>query len=111
MYKYLGDFQVKLENTPFANHTPLDWIMTYIERYSQIEGAHHKQWVLDQIARIRLGTPVLVNLAKWSDGTEEYRFNLGEPSQEYMNWVTSMKGEWDEDEQNFEYGYDEGIAP
>ena len=111
MQSYLGEFDVKLEDTPYAKYKPKDWAMEFIERYSQIDGAHHKQWVLDQVARILKGTPVIVKLAKWRSGTEEYRIWLDEPSKTYLKWVQAMKGDWDEDEEAFEYDYDEGIAP
>jgi hypothetical protein len=29
--------------------------MVYISEYGYIDGAHHKQWVLDQVARSLLG--------------------------------------------------------
>jgi hypothetical protein len=41
-----------------------------------------------------------VKLAKWDDGEENFRVNTLEPSQEYLDWVVEMKGD-----------YDEGIAP
>ena len=68
MKKYLGDFEVDIKETPYANHTPNDWVMTFLYCYSQIDGSHHKQWVLDQIARIMKGTKVIVKLAKWDNG-------------------------------------------
>lgn len=111
MENYLGEFDVVLKDGPYAKYTPKDWAMEFIERYSQIDGTHHKQWVLDQVARILQGTPVIVKLAKWGNGHEEYRFWLDEPSEAYLKWVQAMKGKWDEDEENFEYSYDEGIAP
>lgn len=78
---------------------------------NQIDGAHHKAWVLDQVARIYNGTAVIVKLAKWSDGQEEYRVWLDEPTPKYDDWVKDYRGQYDEEENCYEYDYDEGIAP
>lgn len=59
--------------------------MQIISRYGQIDGAHHKQWVIDQVSRALLGD-------KYNDFVEE---QLGE---------TFEGGER-------EYSYDVGIAP
>lgn len=109
-YLYLGEFDVDLENTPFSNYQPNDWVMDFVEKYSQIDGAHHKQWVLDQVARILKGTHVIVTVAKWDDGSQEYRIRLAPPSEQYLQWVDDMLGSTDE-QNNREYSYDEGIAP
>lgn len=110
-HKYLGEVDVtSLDNTPFEGFAKEDWALTYIGAYGQIDGDHHKQWVLDQVARILKGTPVNVKLARWDNGQQEYRFNTGEPSQAYLDWVEEMKGEVD-DEGYYEYNYDCGIAP
>lgn len=110
--KYLGEFEVKLSESPFANYNPQDWAMHFIAVYSQIEGAHRKQWVLDQVARILKGTSVIVTQARW-EHTEEYRVCLGEPSEDYLSWATAMRGQWVKTEEYewWEYNYDAGIAP
>ena len=110
---FLGQFDVNISETPYANYTKSDWMMEYIQSYGQIDGSHHKQWVLDQVARIHNGTKVILQVAKWDDGLEEYRYWLDEPSQEYIDWVKVMKGAWieSEDYEGWEYDYDEGIAP
>lgn len=100
---YLGEKLVNQEDSPFKGFTAVDWAMHYILRYGQIDGSHHKTWVLDQVIRILNGTPIILKLAKWDDGQEEYRFITGKPSKEYKAWVRhSKKGGYD---------YDEGIAP
>lgn len=110
---YLGEVAVDIKDTPYANYTPNDWVLEYLFRYSQIDGSHHKQWVLDQTARILKGKKVIIKLAKWSNGEQEYRFNLDEPSQEYLEWVKVYRGHYIETDEytGFEYDYDEGIAP
>ena len=106
--RYLGSEIVPVSETPFAAFSPSDWAIEYIGQYGQIDGDHHSKWVTDQVARILLGTPITVNLAKWDNGTpeglHEYRFNTGEPSEKYLQWVEEMKD-------GGEYEYDEGIAP
>lgn len=110
MEGYLGEFDVDVSSTEFKDFTPSDWAMYFIERYGQIDGAHHKTWVLDQVARILKGTSVTVKIAKWEDGTEEYRVSVDKnPSEDYVYWAQQMLGEFDGEE--YEYSYDEGIAP
>ena len=109
--KYLGEEEVDIKSNPYANYDKSDWAMEYIERYGQTDGSHHKQWVMDQVARILNGTPVIVKLAKWDDGQYEYRINTGKPSQKYKTWVENMKGAYDEELEEYEYSYDEGVAP
>lgn len=112
MEGYLGETPVTdLTGTPFEGYTHVEWALEYIGRYGGIDGDHHKTWVLDQAARILHGTPVHVVLAKWANGTTEYRFNTGEPTKEYREWVESLRGEYDEENEEYEYGYDEGIPP
>jgi len=109
MNGYLGEFPVNLEETEFKGFTPQDWALDFIERYGQYDGGHHKQWTMDQVVRILKGTPVIVVVAKWENGTENYRINTGEPSKEYLDWVKEMEGEYEDGHPTYEY--DEGIAP
>jgi hypothetical protein len=111
MAKYLGETIVNIEDTPYVDYSQADWASEYILNYGQIDGAHHKQWVLDQALRILKGTPIILKLAKWDDGNEEYRYNTGDPSPEYAKTVQEYLGEYDEENDEYEYGYDEGIAP
>jgi hypothetical protein len=118
MEGYLGNFPIDITAHPvYSKYTPADWAMEYIERYGQIDGAHHKTWVLDHVARILKGTAVIVEQARWSpndqypEGLMEDRISLADPSPEYLEWVEMMKGDWDEENEWFEYNYDEGIAP
>jgi hypothetical protein len=106
MEDYLGEFDIDLTNTMYAAFTPVDWAMHWIERYGQIDGDHHKAWVLDQIARILKGTPVIVKEARWGNGLTEFRPRLDEASDEYFTWVEEMKGEDGE-----ECDYSIGVPP
>lgn len=110
MEGYLGETKVNISEHPtYSKYTPADWAMLFIESYGQIDGDHHKTWVLDQAARVLMGTPVIVETAKWDNGLEEDRFWTGDPSEEYLLWVKEMIGEKVDGE--YEYDYDEGIAP
>lgn len=57
--------------------------MSFIEQYGQIDGDHHKTWVLDQVARALKGD-------------------------KYEAWVVEMM---DGEDGPDTYGYEEGIAP
>lgn len=109
MEGYMGEFPV--------DHTKSkdELILMYIEAYGQIDGEHHKAWVLDQIARIIRGTQVVMKEARWTQENgeilKELRFTTGEPSAEYLSWVEDMKGDYDPEYEEYEYEYDEGIAP
>lgn len=111
---YLGEEVLHdLRGTPFEHYTPAKWAIYFIERYGQIDGSHHKQWVLDQVARILHGTPVIVKRASWDNGgarTSEYRVDTDTPSRNYNAWIVDMQGDIDENGEP-EYGYDVGIAP
>jgi hypothetical protein len=96
--KYLGEFPAPESDE--AKYSKEEMAIEYIGRYGYIDGAHHKQWVLDQVARILLGTPVIVTEARWSNGESEIRLRTGDPSGEYLEW---RGDDFDED--------DEGIAP
>lgn len=111
MANYLGQNVIDVNDTPFKAYKPFDWAMYFIESYGSIDGAHHKQWVMDQVARIYNGTPVIIHVARWDDGNLEYRVTLDEPTEAYENWVRSMLGEYDEENDEYEYDYDPGIAP
>lgn len=109
MSKYLGTKPFDITKTEYNNFTPSDWALYFIERYGQIDGNHHKQWVLDQVVRILKGNKVIVELHHWDDSEEEFRAHLDEtPTKEYLEWVENYKMGDDGPET---YWYDEGIAP
>jgi len=49
------------------------------------DGGHHKQWVIDQLVRIL--------------------------SDDYDQWVKDYQGEYDEEDECYEYEWETGIAP
>lgn len=108
--KYLGEEPIDLTtDQTYANYTQKDWALRWLFQYGQIDGEHHKTWVLDQIARIMHGTPVVGKIARWDNGESEHRFSLGEPSQAYRDWVEEyMERDENGDPQ---YLYDTGVAP
>ena len=111
MQGYLGEKRINVKTHPkFKDWDATDWAMLYIEQFRGIDGSHHEMWLRDQVARILKGTPVKVTLARWSDGTENFRYTTGKPSKEYKKWVKEMLGERDEDGY-YEYSYDQGVAP
>ena len=54
---------------------------------------------------------MIITEARWDNGTTELRVSTGEPSQAYLDWVLEMKGEYNEEDEEYTYEYDEGIAP
>lgn len=108
MEGYLGETELKISESEYKDFTATDWVMLWIEKYGWIDGAHHKTWLIDQIARICKGTPVKLSIASWENGYSEPRLKLGDPSEKYNEWVKEMKkGEDGPDS----YEYDCGIAP
>lgn len=87
MDNFLGETTIITSECEFKDYTQQDWALLWIQKYGSIEGSHHKDWVLDQVVQILNGTKVIITLAKWENGYEEYRFVLGEPTIEYFNWV------------------------
>jgi hypothetical protein len=106
--EYLGEFEVDLKDTPFADYTERDWALYWIGSYGGIDGAHHKTWVLDQVARILNGTPVIVKQRRWTKHEPEWSMTLDEPSRASEEWVIRMRDGEDGPET---YDWDEGIAP
>jgi hypothetical protein len=105
---YLGQFPVDVRETMFADFSNADWAMYFIERYGGIDGANHKDWVLDQVSRILKGTPVIVEEARWEGGLKEFRVRTGDPSQRYLAWVVEIKNGEDGPDT---YDYEEGTPP
>ena len=107
MAKFLGEKKLNIK-TKYDNYSKLEWAMLWIEMYSGIDGSHHKDWLIDQIARILKGAKVVVRIATWDDGKKEERFALENLPKSYYRWVDDMKD--GEDGKNT-YSYDFGVAP
>ena len=65
MEGYLGQVVMDVKKTPYKGYSKVDFAMYFVESYGQFDGGHHKQWVLDQVARILKDTPVIINKASW----------------------------------------------
>lgn len=70
----------------FSDRETIDKALEFIREWGGEDGAHHKQWVLDQLVRI-----------------------LTESPDEYEQWV--KRYEHDGDHALIIYEWDEGIAP
>lgn len=71
--------------------TDSDRIKTALQKildFGGIDGAHHKQWLLDQVVRI-----------------------LTTNDDDYKRWVKEFQGEWQEDTESWEYEWDAGTPP
>lgn len=102
--EYLGEFPIDPNETFLSKISRQQLALHFIFKYGQIDGGHHKAWVLDQVSRILNGAEILnCREAKWADGYKELRFEIGS-SRAYEEWVERYKND-------DEYDYDEGIAP
>lgn len=54
-------------------------VMSLIEQYGGIDGSHHKQWVIDQIARILVDDygEWVVEMCDGEDGPNTYDWDIG----------------------------------
>ncbi len=104
MQDYLGEENIELKDSKYKDYTPSDWAMMWIEEYGQIDGSHHKDWCLDQVQQILLGTEVIFKVASWKGGNQEERFSLAEPSEKYLRFVKDY-------ENDGEYTWENGSPP
>lgn len=72
-----------------SNNDQIDKALSIAWEYSQIDGAWHKAWVIDQMVRALCGTE------------EKYREYVGEYTKPFVN---------DDGDEDY-YEWDEGIAP
>lgn len=87
MEGYLGETIVQQRHSEFKDYDKTQWALYFINEYGSIDGAHHKDWVIDQVVRILMNTPVVIKIGEWKNGTSEYRVSLGKPSFEYLSMV------------------------
>jgi len=81
--------------------------LSYAERYGQIDGAHHKAWVIDQMVRALTGCPTVQKVAHDYRG-QEYAYEAQGESDEYLTFIREYQDGEDGPET---YEWDEGIAP
>ena len=108
MKGYLGETVLEISKSECSGYTKEDWVLLWIGMYGTIDGAHHKDWLLDQIARILNDVEIIINEVKWANSPTEYRFSLGSETKKYKDWVKKMCS--GEDGPNT-YTYNVGIAP
>ena len=60
MEGYLGELRIDISTTKYKDFTPVDWAMLWIKMYSGIDGAHHKDWLIDQVTRILKDTEIVM---------------------------------------------------
>jgi hypothetical protein len=75
--------------------------------YGNIDGGHHKSWVIDQMVRALTGCPTVVKKGVDIHGRNYSYEGLGE-SNKYRQFVAKAKAGCDGPNT---YGWDEGIAP
>ena len=78
-----------------------------IGQYGQTDGAHHKDWVLDQVVRLLLGCKSELVTLTDSQG-RPFEAEVVGSNAAYRAWVRDICAGEDGPET---YGYDEGIAP
>lgn len=82
--------------------------------YAQIDGSHHKMWVIDQMLKALCGSPLLVENATDYKG-QPYSYQYQANSIEYDEFINEYRGELTEDamwgEPTYEYEWDDGCAP
>lgn len=60
--------------------------LEFIVKYGSIDGAHHKDWVLDQVTRALTGCPMVEKTATDCDG-KPYTYQTQGESQDYLDLV------------------------
>ncbi len=78
-----------------------------IAEWGGFDGAHHKQWALDQVARILTECPTTKKHSFDCNGKRYSYESLGE-SDAYKQWVVAHN---DGEDGPDTYDWDEGIAP
>lgn len=92
MNGYLGEKIVEKRSTPFKHYKRKDWVLWFVSNYGHCDGEHHKQWLLDQVARVCLGSKIIIKEASWENGLKEYRVSLGKENKAYKEWAGD---DWD----------------
>jgi len=101
-----------------ARHKTNKLIQDMIVMYGGIDGSHHKDWLLDQIARLSHGGLLKVYMAEWENGHTELRLGEVSKTEEYMKWREALQkcddsecACHDPDDDYYCYEYSEGITP
>lgn len=73
----------------------------------QVDGSHHKAWVIDQMVRALTDCPDVVKEGVDSRGAT-YSYTVQGESEEYQHWVKTYRNGEDGPDT---YEWDEGIVP
>ena len=73
----------------------------------QVDGDHHKAWVIDQMVRALTGCPMVMRDAVDAHG-QPYRYPTQGESEEYRQFVAACR---DGEDGPDTYHWEEGIAP
>ncbi len=83
----------------------------YAHRFGQIDGAHHKQWVIDQMVRALLECPMIEETSEYKG--KPYKYEYQGESFKYKKLIKDY--EYKSDEGHYEeekiYEWDFGVAP
>lgn len=92
-------------------HKRVQETLAHLFSFGTCDGAHHKQWAIDQCVKILTGCPMVTKTKTNVYTGKEFTFkDLGE-SEEYKEWVKDYQGGYNEEEECHEYEWDEGIGP
>ena len=86
-------------NVLFKKTKAIEKAIEYAQRYGQIDGAHHRLWVIDQMVRALLECPI-----KEDSQGESFKYNKLIKDYEYK----SDDGHYEEEKI---YEWDLGVAP
>lgn len=86
--------------------TNVEKALEYASRYGDIDGAHHKMWVIDQMVRALTNCPTVTKTTVHNNREFEWE-DQGE-SKEYNEWVARH---CDGDDGPETYYWETGIAP
>jgi hypothetical protein len=76
--------------------------------YAQIDGGHHKMWVIDQMVRHLTGCPTVMGHGISSGNGEPFVYETLGESEDYLEFIRVHNVDDDGEEQ---YEWDKGIAP
>ncbi len=82
-------------------------IKSALDSADNIDGAHHKQWIIDQMVRALTGCPI-EQREGWDHHGNVYTYSTRGESSDYQLWIATYKDGEDGPET---YAWDTGIAP
>lgn len=83
--------------------------LRFAHEYGQIDGGHHKLWVIDQMVRALHGSPMVTKSAI-DYQRNQYTYEDQGESKEYTAWVQKYC-EWDASTEEYNYSWETGSPP